>query len=336
MGKMPLLLASSALVLALAAGPAVAEPVRLSADAFGTQAEIEVRDLPREAAVAAARDALREIYEVSLLADPSGQQPGGIGALNAAAGNSGPLLLEVRAGELLRRGLQYCLWTNGAHGPLGGEIYRLWGPSHGLPNPTELRDAVISASCNQLSLASDEAGISARVAASSRVAAVGMERGFALDRAVEVLRAAGVANAWLEIDSVVRAMGRGPEGKGWLFSLPPAPGKTKASDQVWLRDQALAIAAAASIDDGTAIRFIDQRTGVPARGVVMVATVTELALDAEALAATLFVAGLREGHMRLGGLNPRPSVYWLLGQGKGEPLESTYRWSELERVKRRY
>ncbi len=318
------------LVLPLAVGAATAQPVRLTADAFGTQAEIEIRDMEREAAVAAAHDALREIHEISLLADPSGTRPGGLGALNAAAGKDS-LLLDPRAAELLRRGLQYCLWTNGAHGPLGGELYHLWNQEK-MPIPSDLRDAVISAGCNQMSLTTDEAGISVKIANGSRVLALGMQLGFALDRAAEILKDAGITNAWLEIGWVYRAMGDGPEGKGWLASLPPAPGTHKPSDQVWLRDQSMAVAAL----DGPVIQLIDQRTGVPARGVVMVATVTELALDADALAATLFVAGLREGHMRLGGLNPRPSVYWLLGEGKGEPLESTYRWSELERIRRRH
>ncbi len=324
-------------VLAFAAGSSLAEPVRLSVTAFGTEAEIEVRDLPREVALAAARDALREIFEISQLSEPSGEMPGSIGALNAAAGN-GPLVLEARTAELLRRGLQFCWWTNGAHGPLGGELYLLWDPSvpERLPEPSELRDAVISAACSQLSLELVEAGIRAKVAAGTRVAARGMQRGFALDAAVEVLRAAGVANAWLEIGGVYRAMGGGLDGRGWLVDLPPAPGSTEPSDQVWLLDQAMAVATAKPFDKWASVRFIDQRTGVPARGVLMVARVTERAVDAEALAATLYVTGLREGHMRLGGLTPRPSVYWLLGQGKGEPLQSTYRWSALNRVKKRY
>ncbi len=325
-------------VLALTAGTSAAEPVRLSAAAFGTQAEIEVRDLPRDVATAAVRAALHEIFEISRLCDPSGRLPGGIGALNTAAGNADPQVLEARVAELLQQGMMYCLWTSGTHGPLGGELYRLWDSpdARRLPDPSELRDAVISAACNQLSLTAGETGIHARIAAGSRVTTVGMERGFALDRAVGVLRSAGVDNAWLEIDNVFRAIGRGPEGKGWLATLPPAPGTTKPSDQIWLRDQALAIAGIEPVGDEPPIRFIDQRTGVPARGVVMVATVTELAVDADALAATLFVNDLREGLLRLGGLTPRPSVFWLLGEGKGEALESTYNWSELERVRRRF
>ncbi len=322
--------------LFLFAGALSAEPVRLSAAAFGTEAEVEIRDLPRAEATTAAREALHVIFEISRLTDPSGELPGGIGALNAAAGGE-PLVLEERVAELLRRGLQYCLWTNGAHGPLGGEIYRLWNGSSGehLPEPTELRDAVAAAACGRLALTLDGTELSARVATGSRVAAIGMARGFAIDRAAEVLRVAGVENAWLEVGGVGRAMGAGPEGRGWLATLPPAPGEKEPSDQVWLRDQALALAALESVGGGKAARFIDQRTGVPPRGVVMVAAVTEEAMDAEALAAMLFITGLREGHLRLGGLKPRPSVYWLLGQGKGTPLESTYRWSELERVRRR-
>ena len=329
-------LPSLCFAMALIAGPAAAEPVRMAADAFGTQAGIEIRELPAEAAKAAALDALREIYEISQLTNPAGELPGSLGALNAAAGNEEPLLLDERASEVLRRGLQYCLWSNGAHGPLGGEIYRLWQEAaQGVPDPSELRAAVIGADCQQVSLAATDGDVYARIAAGTRAAAMGIERGFALDRAVEQLRSAGVENAWLEVGSVYRAIGDGPEGKGWLVALPPAPGQTTPSDQVWLRDQALAVATVKPVSSGPPVAFIDQRTGVPSRGVVMVAAVTELALDAEALAATLFVSGLREGQMRLGSLSPRPSVYWLLGQGKGEPLESTYRWSEVERVKRR-
>ncbi len=329
-------LSLSLLLLVFAAGVSPAEPVRLSATAFGSEAEIEVRDLPRDQATEAARAALHEIFEISRLSDPSGDLPGGIGALNAAAGGE-PLVLEARVAELLRRGLQYCLWTNGAHGPLGGEIYRLWdGPSaERLPEPADLRNAVASAACNRMAFSRGEQDASVQIAAGSRVAAIGMARGFAIDRAAKILREAGVENAWLEIGGVWRAMGLGPGGKGWLATLPPVPGETKPTDQVWLRDQALAVAAFESVGGEPAIRFIDQRTGVPPRGVVMVAAVTEEAVDAEALAATLFVTGLREGHLRLGGLTPRPSIYWLLGHGKGTPLESTYRWSELERIRRR-
>ncbi|MEM7582553.1 MAG: FAD:protein FMN transferase [Acidobacteriota bacterium] len=313
--------------------PAHAEPVRLAADAFGVQAEVEIRDLPRDEAVAMAREALREIFDIGQLLDPDGTLAGGLGALNAA---TEPIELEPRVSDLLRRGLQFCLWTNGAHGPLGGEIYRLWRETPGkTPNPNDLRDAVIGAQCGAITLTFGESVVHGQRVVDNRAEALAMGRGFALDRAADLLSAAGVSNAMLELGGVWRGMGDGPDGQGWLVELPPAPGKRQPTDRIFLRDQALAIFSIQPIKREPVIRLIDQRNGVPATGVVMVATVTEQALDAEALSASLFVTGLREGQMRLGGLEPRPSVLWLLGQGKGEPLESTYHWSELERMPRR-
>ena len=71
---------------------------------------------------------------------------------------------------------------------------------------------------------------------------------------------------------------------------------------------------------------MNQRTGRPAQGTLGTAVVTELALDAQALAVTLAITGPGEGQLRLGQLTPRPSVLWLQGNGGGEPLAIEYRW----------
>ncbi len=328
---------------ALAAEPAEpAEPVRLAATAFGASAEVEVRGLPRPAATAAARQALEEIFTVSRLADPGLRLAGGVGVLNAAAGQEDPLPLAESVAELLLRGLQLCIWSNGAHGPLGGELYRLWAED-GLPDPTDLRSAVVSAECSRLGLAGGDSPAAA-IAGGSRIDASWMARGLAIDRAADQLRELGVENAWLEVGPVVRAFGPGPAGRGWPVVLPPVTGSDEPMDELWLQDQALAVVRRPpEVDAGQpsaagpwdAAPLIDQRTGVPARGVVAVVVVIEEAWDAEALASSLFILGLREGQPRLGGYSPRPSILWFLGEGKATPLESTYRWSELKRARRR-
>ncbi len=334
----------TSLLLLLLATPLTAEPVRLAATAFGASAEVEVRGLPRAAAEAAARQALEEIFAVGQLADPEARLSGGVGALNAAAGQEDPLPLSESVAELLLRGLQLCIWSNGAHGPLGGELYRLWG-NDGLPEPTDLRWAVASADCGRLGLAGGDSP-AATVAEGSRIDPAWMARGLAIDRAASRLQKLGVENAWLEIGPVVRALGAGPDGQGWPLVLPPPAGSPEPMDELWLQDQALAVVRRPPSDGVPDHRpevdswnagptLIDQRTGVPARGVVAVAVVIEKAWDAEALAASLFILGLREGQLRLGGYRPRPSILWFLGAGKGEPLASTYNWSALRRTPRR-
>ena len=57
--------------------------------------------------------------------------------------------------------------------------------------------------------------------------------------------------------------------------------------------------------------------------------VTELALDAQALAAALFVLDNREGEFHLGSLRPRPAVKWYLGEESNTPLVIENGWAGL-------
>lgn len=327
-----------------AGGEGVPEPTRMATPAFGITAEIEVRDLAAGVAGAAIEAALSEVFDLSRLSDPQGVETGGAGELNRSAGR-GPMTIDPRLAELLLRSLQFCIWSNGAYGPLGGELEILWSDleeRNERPTAGDLRRAVGTTECSRLTLRNDRGdgsaaptSATAELAAGSRVDLQGIARGFAADRAAEILERHGAGNFWIEIGNVWRARGGGPEGHGWLATLPPPPGKEEPLDRVWLRDQALAIISAEPIRGETREPLVDQRTGVPARGVVTVVAVTELAVDAEPLVHSLFVLGHREGLIRLGSLSPRPSVYWLLGHGVDQPLEATYRWSELERVWRR-
>lgn len=310
----------------------LAEPVRLEMPAFGTAVEIEVRDLPRADAEAAIQAALTEVHNLSLLLDPDSELPGSLGDLNRNAGIAG-IPVDPKIQALVVHGLRFCLWSAGAHGPLGGAIYELWqtkAETGVQPNPYDLRDAVATANCDRLQL--DDIGATAALSKGSRIEARGMVRGFAIDRAIEVLREHGVSNAVVEIDWIIRAIGRGHDGRGWLVAVPGTGGTRDPLDQLWLHDQSLALLRRTGNDQNV---WVDQRTGVPARGVVQVATVTAQAVDADALAATLFVLGLNQGQRHLGQLKPRPSVLFLLGNSSGIPLESPYRWSELDRVRRR-
>ena len=113
---LPLLLA----LLAGAQAPPAPVPVRQSMEAFGRPAEIEVRGLPPEEAHGAIQKALAEIAEIERLT------AGGLAALNATAGK-GPHTIDPRLLAALTRARSFCEWSEGAHGPLGRDLYALWG-----------------------------------------------------------------------------------------------------------------------------------------------------------------------------------------------------------------
>jgi thiamine biosynthesis lipoprotein len=311
--------------------PAPDEPVRLAAKAFGRPMEIEIRDLPENAAQSLIQKALAEVAEIERLTDAA-QPAGGLAALNATAGK-GPQGVDPRLLSVLAVARDFCFWSEGAHGPMGRDLYGLWGlraPVADPPEPDRLEQAVSLTDCERLSLDPQKGTVS--LAEGSGLELWGFAEGYAVDRAAEILRQGGAVNTFIVIGPVRRGAGAGPGGKGWPVPLPRVPGQTEDTGQVYLRDQSLAVAAQSDhpLQGGNA-PYVNQRTGRPAQGVLTIAVVTDLAVDAQGLAAAMLISGPREGQLRLGSLRPRPSVLWFMGTGAGAPLLVDYRWSAVSR-----
>lgn len=315
------------------AEPAPAPPRRATGRAFGEALRVEVRGMPTAQADPLLRDAVREIREIEELTTGAGDAGGaGLAALQASAGTT--RAVDPRLAELLERALHFCRWSRGAHGPLGGDLYELWeqgGRGAARPTPAVLRGAVAATSCDGLEV--DPAASTARLAAGRRLDLRGFARGFAVDRAVALLRQHGAANGFVEVGWVRRAFGPGIDAAGWPVILPVFPGEERPVDRLRLRDRALAVVSTVHrplvVAGDRLAPWLDQRAGIPAEGVVGVAAATELAVDAEALAVSLTVLGNREGMLRLVALRPSPAVLWLLGDGNGAPLVTHHHWSDL-------
>jgi thiamine biosynthesis lipoprotein len=310
-------------------------PLRATGAAFGGTLEVEIRDLPSAAADAAIQAAFAEAGEVERMTDP-GRPDGEVAALNAAAGK-GPRHVDPRLYAALARALNFCLWSEGKEGPLAGDLHRLWGRDSGVPlaappSTEELNRAVAASDCQRLTLNGREQTVA--LAAGSALDLVDFSTGMAVDRAIEVLRQHGSANAFVQIRAVRRGIGPGRDGRGWMVDLPMMGGLREPLGRIFLRDQSLAVA---TIDDHPLIvagqphhPFINQRTGQPAEdGIFALFAVTELATDAQALAATMTITGSQEGEMLTGSIRPRPSLLWLMGTGTGVPLLVEYRWTEV-------
>ncbi len=301
--------------------------------AFSRPGTIKVLAASKETADAALVRATVAVSAVESLLDARGAAEGGIGRLNAAAGG-GPQPTDPQVLEILARALSFCTWSDGIGGPLGGRLYGLWGlrePITALPGDADLEEARESATCDRLEV--NRTPGAAELGAGSQIDLWGFATGFAVDRAVDALRAAGVDNGFVTIGTVARTFGPGPGGRGWPISPLVFPGLVEPLEELWLRDRSL---AAASMDDHTLgaggerfAPYVDLRKGRPAEGVVAVLASTELAVDAQALASILFTTGSRAGQLRLGNLTPRPAVLWLLGSGASRPLLVEYHWGEL-------
>ena len=311
---------------ALAGAALAADTVRLAASAFDESAEVEIAGGAREAARAAAIEALASLRaaETELRALE--------GRLAEAGGE--PVALSPEMLELLVRADGFCRWSEGSVSVLGGKVLRLWGvrfPSPGRPSPDVLAGAVESAQCARLAL--DRGASSARVAPGTEVDFLPFELGWAVDRAAAGLVARGVDNFRLRLGPVVRGAGPGPRAKGWRVEFPRLAGSERPLDGFFLRDRAAAILTAQErpifFGGDPQPRWIDLARGSPPQGLVAVAVVTEIATDAQGLAWAMFARGQKAGEMALGSLRPLPSVLWAIGRGEGEPLLAVSRWSAV-------
>lgn len=124
----------------------------------------------------------------------------------------------------------------------------------------------------------------------------GIAKGFAVDRAAELLRESGVTQALVHGGrSTVYGLGSPPDAEGWPVGVRHPYDPERRLCAVSLRGRALSTS-------GTYEKFfehegvvyshiIDPRTGRPVQGVLSATAVTESAMDSDALSTAFFVIG---------------------------------------------
>ena len=153
----------------------------------------------------------------------------------------------------------------------------------------------------------------------------GIGKGWALDRVVDMLTAAGVANVLVHGGaSSVRAVGTQAAGRagrrGWQVGVrhPLRPGRRMAT--VTLEDRALGTSGSGTqffVDRGRRLgHILDPRSGLPAEGVLSATVVAPTAAEADALSTALYVLG-PEGLPRIAPAGGPVAAILVLPAGSG-------------------
>lgn len=126
----------------------------------------------------------------------------------------------------------------------------------------------------------------------------GIGKGYALDRAGDVLRSRGVKAGMIHGGmSSVLALGTPPtEPRGWGVSLRHPWDENRSIGVVHLRDQAIGTSAATyqffEYNGRKLGHILDPRKGWPAEGLHQVTVIAPTAVEADALSTALYVMGL--------------------------------------------
>jgi len=120
-------------------------------------------------------------------------------------------------------------------------------------------------------------------------------KGFALDRAVDVLRAKGITSAFLDFGSTVYALGTPPGEAGWPVAIRDPFQTEEILGTLTLTNEALSTSGDYEkyfeLDGRRYCHILDPRSGRPVEGIASVSLLAKTATEADALSTSIFVRG---------------------------------------------
>ena len=269
--------------------PNIPSPVLVARNAMATRFEFVLHGTNPGALRAAAEEAVDEVERLENLL--SLYRPHTDIARANAGATQGPVRVAPEVFRLLQRAFALARMTDGAFDVTAAPLIRAWGFVGGTgARPTAEELAAARSAVGPAGVVFDEARFTVRFQRPGLQLDLGsIGKGYALDRAAELLRESGVTSALLHGGtSTVVAIGAPPDGEGWRIALPNG-------ETVSLCDESLSVSATwgKSFRDGgtTYGHVIDPRTGEPVTGERMAAVVVPSATDSDALSTALLVLG---------------------------------------------
>jgi len=262
---------------------------------------------------AAGEEALAEIERLE--EQLSLYRPGSeIAHVNAQASHK-PVRVSPTLFALLQHAQTLAKETDGAFDVTIGPLVRCWGFMGGsgrIPAPEELAEARAKVGMHLVHLDPQASTVQfAHEGVMLDLGAIG--KGYAIERAAEVLREAGIESALLHGGtSSVYALGLPLQGDAWKVAVenPPASVERPPLDlpSIWLRDEAMSVSAiwgkAFRVNGKTLGHVLDPRTGGPAAGGLLAAVILPSATETDALSTALLTAGAA-GHDQICSLRPQ-------------------------------
>lgn len=119
----------------------------------------------------------------------------------------------------------------------------------------------------------------------------GIAKGYAVDRAKEILLSYGIENALINIGGNIFALGSPPGKKNWRIGIRDPSNKNDIIYRLNLKDKAISTSGGYERPS----HIIDPASGRPSEGIMSVTIVADSAEKADALSTAVFVMGAENG-----------------------------------------
>ena len=218
--------------------------------------------------------------------------------LNHAEGQ--PVSLSDDAADLLSKALALGGTTNGALELTSYPLSLAWGFTTGdyqIPDQATLEGILPLVDDSAVTLDSN----TATLPSGAQLDLGAVAKGYAGDRAAEILQDAGVTSALLNLgSSTIRAIGSKPDGSPWRIAIQDPNDSSAYAGVVSATDLAIDTSGGYERyfegDDGEIYwHILDPHTGYPAKsGLISVTVLSDSALTGDGLSTALFVMGLED------------------------------------------
>lgn len=273
--------------------------VRRAEKLLGVTVEVTVTAEDEELGYINIAEALAEIRRVEALVwaeDPASE----VSAINAAAGK-GPVAVSPELFKLLKRAVQISELTSGSFDITAGALAAVWrfdGSMRAVPDPQEIAAVLPLVGYRRLQL-NDDAGTIFLPLEGMKIDLGGIDKGYAADRAKEVMLAKQVPGGMINIGGQITAWGSKATGDKWLLGVsdPLRAGHIRAwiplieSSVAMIRPEARFV----QHNGITYGEVLNPANGRPASGVEQVTVLARSAELSHALATALCVLGPERG-----------------------------------------
>lgn len=219
-----------------------------------------------------------------------------VARLNREAGR-GATRVHPEVAHVLQAALENWRDTGGANDVTVEPLVRAWGFLGGrphLPGAEEARAAHAKVGAQHLAFDA-AAGTLLYKKEGVQIDLGGIAKGYAVDAAVESLRAGGATDALVEISGNMRVLGHPPDAASWRIGIRDPRDRMPYFARVTLREEAISTSGKyeqlVAANGKTYGHIMDPRTGRPAEGLVSVTVIAPTAMAADAWDTPLFVLG---------------------------------------------
>ncbi len=262
---------------------------------MGTYAEVAVYDTDKEKAARAVDEAFDEMERLDGLMS-NYKTTSELSRINRDA----PLAPTGCDPELLgviEDSVRYSRLSGGAFDITVEHLEIMWGFYDGkarVPEADELAEVLPAVSYENIEIEGE--GDSRLICFShpgTRIDLAGIGKGFAVDKAVDVLKRHGITSALVNIGEDIYALGHPPDADAWKIGIHHLFGYLELKDKGV--STSLDYVRSVTINGKRYSHIFDPRTGMPVEKVVSVTVIADTAMEADALSTAAFVLGPEEG-----------------------------------------